>query len=151
MRAAGVKQPTCEISNLSTSSQYAYVNNAWLHNVPCIEVILRVNEDIGQNPPNIKAYFYNKDHELVKALTRPTSVSFGNRESFTSPEIFRPGKKYTVYFGISEGIQRGKNKWKYAIVLFGNRENATADIHPKEDIAPFDFPEKDLVLKGRGK
>ena len=151
MRAAGVKQTTFEISNLSTSSQYAYVNNAWLHNVPCVEVVLRVNEEIGTNPPNIKAYFFNKDRELVKELTRPTSVSFGNRESFQSPESFKPGKKYTVYFGISEGIQRGKNKWKYAIVLFGNRENATADIHPKEDIAPFDFPEKDLVLKGRGK
>ena len=61
MRAVGVKQTVFEVSNLLTSSQYAYVNNAWIHNVPCIEVVLRVNEDIGRNPPIIKAYFYNKD------------------------------------------------------------------------------------------
>ncbi len=151
MRAAGVKQATFEIYNLSTSSQYAYINNAWIRNAPCIEVTLRVNEDIGQNPPNIKAYFFNKDREMVKELPHPTSVSFGNRESTQSPESFKPGRKYTVYFGISEGIQRGKSKWKHVIVLFGNRENATADIHPKEDISQFDFPEKNLVLKGKGK
>ena len=87
----------------------------------------------------------------MKALPHPTSVSFGNRESFQSPEIFKPGKKYTVYFGISEGIQRGKDKWKHVIVMFGDRENAVAEIYPKGDIAPFDFPEKDLVLKGKGK
>lgn len=151
MRAVGVKQTTFEVSNISSSSQYAYINNSWKQNTLCIQVALRVNEDIGRNPPNIKAYFFNKDRELVSEHKHPTSVSFGNRESTQSPERFHPGRKYTVYFGISESIQRGKDKWKHVIVVFGNNEKAAGDIHPKEDINPYDFPEKDLVLKGRGK
>lgn len=149
--AVGVKQTTFEISNISTSSQYAYVNNSWIRNALCVQVTLRVNEDVNKNPPSMKAYFFNKDREMVKELTRPTSVSFGNRESMQSPERFQPGRKYTIYFGISEGIQRGKDKWKHVIVMFGNRENATAEIHPKEDIGLFEFPEKALVMKGRGR
>jgi hypothetical protein len=145
-----VKQTTFEISNISGSSQYAYVNNAWIRNVPCVQVTLRVNENVDKTPPNIKAYFYNKNRELVKELTRPTSVSFGNRESFMSPERFQPGKKYTVYFGVSESIQRGKDKWKHVVVLFGNRDCATAEVYPKDDINLFDYPEKELVAKGRG-
>jgi len=150
MRAVGVKQTTFEISNISSSFVDAYINNAWIANALCMQAALRVNEDIGKEPPTMKAYFFNKNRELVSELKQPTSVSFGNRESFRMPEKFFPGKKYSVYFGVSQSIQRGKEKWKHIIVVFGNREKATADIHPKEDIGQFDFPEKELVLKGRG-
>lgn len=151
MRVAGVKQTTFEISNISSSFVDAYINNAWISNALCMEAALRVNEDIGKEPPMMKAYFYNRNRELVGEHRMPTSVSFGNRESFRFPEKFVPGKKYSVYFGVSQSIQRGKEKWKNVIVVFGNREKATADIHPKEDIAQFDFPEKELVMKGRGR
>ena len=151
MRVAGVKQTTFEVSNISTSSQYAYINDSWIRNALCVEVALRVNEDIGKEPPTMKAYFFNKNREMVSEHKHPTGVSFGNRESTRSPDRFHPGRKYTVYFGISQSIQRAKEKWKHVIVVFGNREKATADIHPREDIAQFDFPEKELVMKGRGR
>ena len=151
LRVVGVKQTIFEICNLSTSAQFACINNAWTRNVSCIEAALRVNEDLGEKQLIMKAYFYNKDRQMVKELPHPTSVSLGGGESYQSPAIYKAGKKYTVYFGVTESVQRGKDKWKHAIVVFGDRNNVTADIHPKDDIAQFDFPEKDLVLRGRGK
>ena len=151
LHAVGVKQTVFEICGFSTSAQNALVNDIWTRNVSCVEATLRVNEEIGEARPLIKAYFYNKDRQMVREWTHPTSVCFGRGDFYQAPVIHKAGKKFTVYFAATESIQKGKDKWKHVIVMFGNRDNVTADIHPKEDIQQFDFPEKERVLKGMGR
>jgi len=145
MAVASASADRYEIAGLSTTQQYAYFNNAWLNDVPCIQVTLKVNEDIGKRSPEIKAYFFNKDREMVKECGKPTHISQRRQESFQAPESYKPGKKYSVYFGIPESIRRGKEKWKYVLVVFGDREAVTAAIHPKEDIQQFEFKEKRML------
>jgi len=136
-----------EISSISTSQQDIYVNNAWVNNAPCIEVTLRVTEDIGKTTPAIKAYFYTKDREMVKSWDRPSHISLPSTETFSAPESYKPGKKYVVYFGIPQSIQRGKEKWKHIVVVFGDRDQVAAEVYPKEDIQQFEFKEKALLGK----
>ncbi len=147
MAAASAFAQHYEISSMQTGQQYACINNAWIRGAPCVEVSLRVTEDIGANQPMIKAYFFGKDREPVLECTRPTSVSFGDGQSKSVPDVFKPGKKNTVYFGIPANIQRGKAKWKYCVVVFGDKDSVTAAVYPKDDIQQFKFKEKDQLGK----
>lgn len=147
MAVASVAADRYEISSIHTSSQYATVNNAWQYNTPCVEVALRVMEEIGTTTPILKAYFFNKERELVLESSRPSQVSFGDGQSVSTPATYRPGKKSTIYFAVHPNVQRGKNKWKYCVVVFGDKETAAASVYPKDDIKLFKFKESDLVGK----
>lgn len=150
MVAAAVAAERYEITGIKTSQQYACINMAWVHDVLCLEVTLRVNDDLGKGTPAVKAYFYNKDNQKLQEHVRPTSVSGGGGNSYVAPDSYRPGKKYTVYFGVSGSIQRGKDKWKHAVIVFGDAANAVAEAYPKADPSQFEFKEKALVLKTTG-
>lgn len=147
MTVASASADRYEISAIHTSSQYASVNNAWTYNTPCVEVALRVMEEIGTTAPSIKAYFFNKDREMVFECARPSQVSFGDGQSVSVPATFKPGRKSTIYFAVHPNVQRGKNKWKYCVVVFGDKETVAAMVYPKEDIQQFTFQEKSLVGK----
>jgi hypothetical protein len=144
------KQNTFEICSTSTSYQHAVVDSAWRRNALCVQAVVRLNESVGAKAPSLKAYFYNKNRQLVLEHKHPSLVQ-DHPDPPPAPERFLPGRKYMVFFGVNNSIERGKDKWKHAIIVFGNRDKAAAEIYPKEDIAQFDFPEKALVIKGRGK
>lgn len=147
MAGASALADRYEINSMQTSSQYATVNNAWTYNTPCVEVALRVTEDIGTNTPILKAYFFNKAREMVLESSRPSQVSFGDGQSVSTPATYRPGKKSTIYFAVHPNVQRGKNKWKYCVVVFGDKESVAAAVYPKDDIKLFKFKESDMVGK----
>ena len=135
-----------EITSIRSTQKDAYVDNAWLNGVLCIEVTIKANEDLPDAKQFVKAYFFGKDGNMVRE-ERPSPINMGGGQSYSVPAVVRPGKKYTIYFGISEAIARGKNKWKNAVVVFGDKETVAAAVYPKADIEQFKFKEKDLLGK----
>ncbi|MFT3992260.1 MAG: hypothetical protein QM680_12710 [Luteolibacter sp.] len=61
------------------------------------------------------------------------------------PPALEAGKKYSVYFAVPKAYTAGDKKWRRVVVVFGNKETAVAELFPKGEIKPYDFPEKSKV------
>jgi hypothetical protein len=90
----------------------------------------------------LKAYLYGADGKLldtVKKASRQTNPD----ASQVKPQVqFEKGRKYEVFFGIPVAAK----KWKRAIVVFGTPGEYATKIYPKDDLAKFDFPEKESAV-----
>jgi len=126
---------------------WAYVSNAWKADAPCIQAEVRVDRDIGASKPYARAYFFDRDKNLLESFKGPIEVSENQLKDTSMPTFFKPHQPNKVYFPITERTtQPGKN-WSRVIIVFGDKTYATAECFPKDEVGNFDFPEKDLVLK----
>jgi hypothetical protein len=63
------------------------------------------------------------------------------------PSVLKPHQPGKVSFPISEKANQPSAHWSRVIIVFGDRNNAVAEIYPKDDLSKFDFPEKDIVAR----
>jgi hypothetical protein len=140
---------TFEISNIGPTVRYAHVDGAWKHGTLCLQVTLKTSENFPDKLPYVKAYFYDKDRQLLKEEGGPTSVVTRGTETFTHPPSYDAGKKYVVYFAPSQQITRSNRKWKYVVFVFGDKTKAAAEVYPIEDVLKFEFKEKALMEANR--
>lgn len=127
-----------------TTKHVVYVDNGWKNLAPCIEANIQVTQAI-EGTFYVKAYFFDKDKKLLEEQERPTQVSDDYRSYTSVPVVLKPREVNKVFFPIGARAQ----KWSKVIIVFGNAQYAVADSNPHEDVASFEFKEKELVLKTR--
>ncbi len=125
----------------------AYVDNGWGGYVKCVQVDVWVKRDIAKRKVFARAYFYDKEGNLVENYQAPPQVSDDHKQYRSIPSFFEPGKKYDVNFPISSKIEKGKYKWQSMVVVFGDDQQAVAEVFKGTRVADYAFPEKELVLK----
>ena len=127
----------------------AYVDNGWKDNVPCLVVELRTTRELGEGKVYARAYFFDKEGKQVQKYGEPPQVSDDHRTYSSIPSVFKPKQPQKVAFPLSEKATQTKDKWTRAVLVFGNKDFATAETYPKDDVSKFEFPEKALVLKSQ--
>lgn len=137
------KEAIFEIRNIKRETKgMAYVDSAWKNHVPCVEVSIRSEEDIPDKLAFARAYFFNKNKEIIARCMTPTLVSNGSDGTASIPDFIKGKEKYSIFFAIPTNNQSGKDKWDCVVVVFGKGKEAVAEIFPSGDVAPYDFPEK---------
>lgn len=142
-QAPAAAAPTFEIKDIKrgTNSQ-VYIEKAWKDNAPVIEVDVRVNEDLKGKKPFVKAYFYDKDKKLIVKANEPSPYTDRNKGSVTIPDYLKPKETYKVCFGITDQALELRRKWARVLIVFGEGNNAVAEVYPPDDTAAFEFDEK---------
>lgn len=140
-----VAESQFQIDLVSTVRANVYVDEAWSNGVDAVEAKVSASPAAPAAGVNIKAYFYSADGKLIHTADKPSKVNAMNGDTVPNPVNFDAGKKYSFIFGIPGAIQKGKDKWKRVVVVFGKGEHISAKIYPKDDLAKFDFPEKSSI------
>jgi hypothetical protein len=130
-----------------TVKRVLHVDNGWKNNAPCIQAELRVNRDLGESKPYARAYFFDRGNNLVDSYKGPVQASDDHKTYTSMPVVFKPRDGHKVCFPISEKSTQSGEKWARVVVVFGAEDYAVAECHPKDDLAKFYFPEKELVMK----
>lgn len=146
---ANRKRNPYEIINIQTcNKRVGWVDNAWKDFLPCIQAGLRVTQDMGNEKPYVKAYFYDRDNKLVQKDDVPPQVSENYATYVGMPAFFKPMQEQKVFFPISAKATQPNTRWMHVVIVFGDGSSAAAVAYPKADLVPFDFGEKELALKG---
>lgn len=127
------------------------VEGGWRKDAPCIEATVRTTEDLGSKKAYVKAYFYNRQKEVVAKFDAPVAVSdtFGGATR-TLPDYLKPMEYHDVYFPVTSRASEGKDRWARVIVVLGEGNRAVAEIYPADDITSYEFAEKDFAsYKGK--
>lgn len=134
-----------KIEHVSRGKEYAWVDDQWDEGAECVELKVSANEKQGANDVYYRAYFYDKADKLIYSAKKPSTIwEYGESNVYT-PKALEAGKKYSVYFAVPKVYTTGDKKWRRVIVVFGNQEQAVAQLFPKGEIKPYDFPEKSRV------
>ena len=142
---AALSQSQFQVDLVRSSKQDIYVDSSWTHGAEAIEATVSVSPSSPAAGVSLKAYFYSADGKLVHTAKEPSLVNARNGSTVSKPVSYDAGKKYNFFFGIPGAIQKGPDKWKRVIVVFGKSEQFSAKIFPKDDMAKFSFPEKASV------
>jgi hypothetical protein len=139
--------PQFKVDLVSSSRQNIYVDEAWINGAEAVEATVSASPSSPATGVSIKAYFYSAEGKLIHTADKPSPVNARNGSTVPNPVSFDAGKKYSFFFGIPGAIQKGKEKWKRVIVVFGRGEQFSAKVYPKDDMAKFNFPEKASVVE----
>lgn len=134
-----------KVDLVSSSKQNIYVDRSWRNAAEAIEATVSVSPSSPAAGVSLKAYFYSAEGNLIHTAKEPSQVNARNGSTVPKPVNYDAGKKYSFFFGVPGAIQKGPDKWKRVIVVFGKGEQLSAKIYPKDDMAKFDFPEKASV------
>ena len=135
-------QSQFQIDLVSSVRKNIHVDDAWTNNADAVEAKVSASPESPAAGVSIKAYFYSAEGKLIHTANKPSDVNAMNGNTVPNPVNFDAGKKYSFYFGVPAKIQKGKDKWKRVIVVFGKGEQISAKIYPKDDLTKFEFPEK---------
>lgn len=113
---------------------------------PYFKVDVKIKEQQSSKGIFAKIYYYNDLKVLLTQDNLPIAVKrSGGYSSF--PAIFRKQKTEELYFILPESLKR--IKFDSALVVFGDKQSATAKVYPKGNVSDFEFKEKDLVTNGK--
>lgn len=127
-----------------------WVNSSWVSGLNTLRVKLRLDSGAARGGFFARAYFFDKNKQLVLEYKAPPQVEVKLGEKYaTLPPVWKDGGTYEVFFPIPADKEKGANAWKTAIVVFGNSEMAVADAYPATavNLNDFSFPERDRVEK----
>lgn len=119
------------------------VGSDWLKCPKRLKVSLRVGEIMPSNKVFVRAYFYDAAKKLVYKYGAPCNVWTSTPKGIEEvglPQTLEPGKDVEVYFALPDELEA--KKWKYALVVFGNQNEASARSKPQGAMEDFEFPEK---------
>jgi hypothetical protein len=123
------------------------VNDSWVRDPNRIMATVRVKEDAPASGITLKAYFYDKDNQVI-ASGKPNPIWAQTPRGFQSvgvPETLQKGKDISVYFCVTQEIDA--KKWKTVLVVFGNSTSVVARSFPADAYPKLTFPEQDHVVK----
>ncbi len=115
--------------------------------LPHLKVPVSTGERINSAKLVGKAYFFDKNQNLIAALDSPTPIIRGGASgSSAMPVFFEKKGKEDIYFVLPPGAARSSD-WT-AVIVFGDQYSVAVACFPQKraDIREFDFPEKELWL-----
>lgn len=118
------------------------INDGWRSNFPAIEMDIRVTEKITEQP-YARIYYFDKEKKLLVNHKQVARFSDDGSNYYAMPVVYAPKKWSSVCFGISDRA----DGWHRAVVVFGGKQFATAEVYPAGNISDYEFKEKELVLK----
>lgn len=113
--------------------------------LPFLEVTVRTKARTKANTLYAKAYYYDRSNKLIEKSDRPHPVERGAQEKYPMPVFFIKSKAEKLYFAVPEKVLETRD-WR-AVVVFGDKQAAAADVHPRGLASSFDFPERPQVDK----
>ena len=136
-----------------TSQEALNVEGVWRSDSPKrLKITLRVAQSTPGSDIFVKAYFYDKDNNLIETYNAPhslwTKLPTGTGE-LKIPATLEPNKDVPVYFALTPELIR--KKWKSVVVVFGREESVAARSWPNAVLKSLDFPEKEYVIADDGK
>lgn len=134
------------------SSDLIKVGRTWRKDLPKrIEVTMRTGESMKSSALKVKAYFFDKDDQLVFTAAKPNPIwtqTPRGIEEVLYPEKVERSKSFNVYFALPEELE--ETKWKSMVVVFGNGKEFTARSRPASILSKLEYPEAELVAKSGG-
>lgn len=126
-----------------------WVDGEWIPGLITLKAKVRLESGAETGKPFVKAYFFDASGNRVLDYQKPPQVEVKRGIEYVSlPPIWQNKTDYEIHFPIPAAFERGNNKWRTAVIVFGNKQNAVAAIYPSgsKEIEDLDFPERDLVL-----
>ncbi len=130
----------------------AWVGKEWKNGLNTLKVVARIDSGSEAGGFYARAYFYDGSGSKLLEWKKPPQVEVNRGGTYAAlPARWSDGEDFEIYFPIPEEIDRGANRWKTAIIVFGNATTAVADAYPSSsiDLKDFQFPERDLVTEPR--
>ncbi|MDD5349023.1 MAG: hypothetical protein PHQ12_02310 [Chthoniobacteraceae bacterium] len=132
----------------ATSADLIKVGTAWRKDLPKrIHVSLRVQENKPSSAVSVKAYFYDKDNQLVASGVKPSEIWTNTKHGFDTvllPPTLEHGKDVDVFFALTPEL--AAKKWKAVVVVFGDAKQVAARSFPSTLLPKLDFPEKKILI-----
>ena len=120
--------------------------------IPQVEVEVKIDKDAFTKALIARAYFYDGNGQLIKALSEPSKavrpVTASDSVRGTSletvwPTVLPANTKQSIYFPLPADLPA---EWTF-VVVFGNSHGAVASSVPDGRQDKFNYPEHDLVAQ----
>lgn len=132
-----------------SSADLIEVGGNWRKDLPKrLLVTLHAKQEVPASSVSVKAYFYDKDNNLLVSCQKPNQIwTKTNRgfESVSLPPVLKKGTQTNVYFALPEDLQ--SKHWKTVLIVFGNSSEVAARSRPETALPNLVFPESSLVIR----
>jgi len=119
--------------------------------VPCLQVRIRVKEQIRASSIIAHAYFYDSTKALIATVKTPAVVDWGGGQKYDFPVIFPNDKEQLMFFAVPDKVLQQQD-WS-VVVVFGDSKGVDAQIlggADEQQLGDFDYPEKNLLEDKNG-
>jgi hypothetical protein len=126
-----------------------WADGGWKSGLNVVQVTLMVEEGAEAGDFYVRAYYYDRDGNLIETFKEPARTEVSRGREYTSlPPVWKNKAVETVYFPISPRLETGASRVQDIVVVFGNTSTAVATMssNSRGKLEDFDFPEKQLVL-----
>jgi len=113
--------------------------------LPFFEVKVQTEERTKADTLYAKAYYYDKTRKLIEMTDKPYPVERGSRARYPMPVFFPKAKTELIYFAVPQKVLEMR-EWQ-AVLVFGDKQAAAAEVYPRGMVGSFDFPERPQVEK----
>ena len=147
-------EPAFKIQSITKAHEDGWINidGKWVTKCPeRFKVSVRVSEEAKSGEVFLKAYVYDKFGNLIRKIDRPHDLWLKTKtgmESVGMPKEFKVGRRYEMYFGISEELE--KERPDFILVVFGDKERVDVKTRPdSKNLEDLEFEEKTLWIASK--
>jgi hypothetical protein len=125
---------------------YISVKSGWERGIRCVEARLEYKGAMDAAPATVKAYYYNRDGQLIEKFDRVPRRQNDDRVYVTAPEYFPKGDTVEVYYPITDFHET--SNLATILIVFGNDTQYSVATLPTASLAILDFEEKKHLFPG---
>lgn len=125
---------------------YISVKSGWEHGIRSVEARLEYKGSMNAAPATVKAYYYNREGQLIEKFDRVPRRQNEDRVYVTVPEFFPRGDTIEVYYPITDFHET--SNLATILIVFGNDTQYSVATLPTASLAILDFDEKQHLFPG---
>jgi len=125
---------------------YISVKSGWEYGIRSVEARLEYKGSMETAPATVKAYYYNREGQLIEKFDRVPRRQNEDRVYVTVPEFFPKGDTVDVYFPITDFHET--SNLATILIVFGNDTQYSVATLPTASLAILDFDEKKHLFPG---
>jgi len=125
---------------------YISVKSGWEHGIRSVEARLEYKGSMESAPATVKAYYYNREGQLIEKFDRVPRRQNEDRVYVTVPEFFQRGDTVEVYYPITDFHET--SNLATILIVFGNDTQYSVATLPTASLAILDFDEKKHLFPG---
>lgn len=130
---------------------FVSTKSGWEWQIKCVEATVEYKGEETSADGSVKAYFYNRDNDLIDVFRGPPRRQDENGVYTNAPKNFEQGEAVETYFPLTEFLE--ESDWSTALIVFGSGSEISVDTMPRTNLKDLDFPEKRFLFpawKGGG-
>jgi hypothetical protein len=125
---------------------YISVKSGWEHGIRSVEARLEYKGSMDAAPATVKAYYYNREGQLIEKFDRVPRRQNEDRVYVTVPEFFPKGDTVEVYYPITDFHET--SNLATILIVFGNDTQFSVATLPTASLEILDFEEKQHLFPG---